>query len=187
MSQSLRPPSDEGGFSSPADWSSDQWGQELQKLMVVFRHAGRRNGRLSDADQDDLCQAAALAIWESRGSIDPTRPLFLFAYGLALKSAANIRRGNQRRVTNSVSDEDAVADGIPSSPEVAEDDERQNAVRSFLAALPTQDRTIMTMRYCERRPLNAVALAVGLSRATVHRHRRRLVAKAKRQLVDWAA
>ena len=137
----------------------------------------------SHEDADECLNDALLKVWNS---IPPAKPEFLKAYlaatvrNLALnrrKAEHSMKRGGEQ--VPLVLDE--LAEAVPSGQDVAADVEQrmlQEAVRSFVRALPVRQQRVFMQRYFYMMPIREIADENGISEnsvnVTLHRLRLKL-------------
>jgi RNA polymerase sigma factor (sigma-70 family) len=189
MNQSERPPS-HGEATRPADWSNERWDEFYRQNRLPLYQLIRRNPGLSRDHHDEVYADACSALWEARGRLDPTRPIYPYARRIALNTArTKIRRqsASRRGQTKPVGADDQVADHRRAGLQLAVGREQQRAIRKYLDGLPPIARLILEARGLERLSWDEVAAKVQLPRTTVVRLYGSLVSQARIALAAWAS
>ncbi|MBM6404420.1 RNA polymerase sigma factor [Phycicoccus sp. CSK15P-2] len=146
--------------------------------LPLLAYAVRRVGDPSDAA--DVVAETYLVAWRRLDEVpggDEARP---WLFGVARRVLANHHRGEQRRLALADRLRDSLtSDAVPGPEAVAgRGSHRAERVRDAMERLSENDREILRLVAWEQLARDEIAVAMGLSRATVrlrlHRARRRL-------------
>ncbi|NPV60541.1 MAG: RNA polymerase sigma factor [Actinobacteria bacterium] len=150
---------------------------ELYRALIdpVFRYLYWNTGSREDAE--DLAEDVFLKALLSMGTFDPRRgQLKAWIFRIAHNLLVDHQRKRSRRRTTELDEE--VEDVAKPAPLQIEDEKRAEALRECLAALPSTQRQVITMKYFAGMGNSEVAKALGRSEGAVnalqHRALRRL-------------
>lgn len=153
----------------------------LRHVDPVRRFLVRRG---TAADTEDLVAATFLTAWRRIDRI-PAGHELAWLYRVAAHHLANHRRG-QRRHDALIERVAAHAEPPPALPEP---DQIDPAIARAMAHLPAADRQLLELMAWEELEGDRLALALGVSRATlrmrIHRARRRMRAALQRERPDY--
>lgn len=151
----------------------------------VFRFARTQVSRPDDGE--DLLQQTFLSAWQAAGTFRGDGPARGWLFTITRHAATRLRQRHAREALDDTPVEDlgVQAGWGQSNPEgLAIRHERHTAIASALAALPAEDREILTLRDLEGTSGEEAAalLGVGLAamKSRLHRARLRLAAELRK-------
>jgi RNA polymerase sigma-70 factor (ECF subfamily) len=134
---------------------------------------------------EEALQQAFLAVWRSRATFDPTRPLAAWVFGIARRAAIDIYRRERRRPATVDIEPELVVDPFPVDRlwEVWE-------VRRAVDALPAAEADVVRLAHFYQFTQSEIAARLGVPLGTVKsrslRAHRRLAAALQHLLDDGA-
>jgi RNA polymerase sigma-70 factor (ECF subfamily) len=161
-------------------------GHPLARAALFDRHAQRVRRvllRVLGPDQElpDLVHDVFITALTTLGRLDDPRAVGSFVTGIAIRHArALIRKRARRRILRFVAPEELHDEPGPSGGEQHHDAVR--ALYRVLAAMPADERIVFALRFADGMELGEVAVACGVSRATVCRR----LARAERRFAERA-
>jgi RNA polymerase sigma factor (sigma-70 family) len=189
MSRSTHLSSADGFPPNPASWSRTQWDEFLRRHRRPFYQIVSRNPGLRREHHDEVYTDTCSAIWEARDRLDPNRPVFSYAYRIAVnmtrtkvRELSSAKRVCTRRLTN----DEALMDCHRTGAEQASVNETQLSVQKYLDGLTPTDRAILVSRGLHREKWDAVAAKTGMPRTTVIRKYEAIIADARISLAHLA-
>lgn len=109
---------------------------------------------------EDTFQQVALVLWKEFGNYDASRPFAPWAYGVAWNVVLKARRtaARDRHVF-----QDDVAEKITERLVADADDldARQGSLQHCLENVSAENRSLLEMKYTQRKPINEIAAAIG--------------------------
>ncbi len=146
----------------------DRYAETINGICYSF--AGR------DSEFDDLRQDALVNLWRGLPSFRAESDLRTWVYRVTLNSCVSVyRRGAFARSSLPL-------EAAPDPPDSSADDmERARWVRSLVARLPADDRSIMLM-WLDELPYEEIAEVMGMNRNTVASRLRRIKQKLSKMI-----
>lgn len=146
---------------SPAEHAClEAYDRELDYLLATLRRLGARG-----TEAEDLAQEVFIVLHKNWPTIDTTRPLRPYLFGIAFRICAAHRRRNRREIpleSFEVSDDSA-------NPETAmQRTEATARLRAALERLPLSRRAVVVMHDIDGVPVLEIAQALSMSRFGVY-------------------
>jgi RNA polymerase sigma-70 factor, ECF subfamily len=109
---------------------------------------------------EDACQEVALVLWKHFETYDRARPFQQWAIGVAWNVVLKARRSaaRDRHVFREEVGEQITDELVKRTPEL---DSRQSHLDDCLRRLSSESRTILDMKYTDRRSIEEIAAAIG--------------------------
>lgn len=145
---------------------------QAQPSVSAFVHAlvGDRS------DRDEVLQTTAIAVLESIGSYDPSRPFLPWALGIARREVANLRRDAMKARSRFAALSDAAVDALAAAVVEIHDRERSKLehLTACIERLDRRAREICDLRYRAGLKPARIADMLGLHPNTVSKALERL-------------
>lgn len=165
-----------GGKSHPEDVdlaealaAGEEWASRATWVKhgpTVFRFLQRALG--PDGEAEDLTQEVFLRVFAKIGSLRDPRALGSFVFSVAVRTLKwELRRRRVRRIFHLSTTDDGPEPSVP--PLDAESREALRRFYAILDRLSAQQRAAFVLRHVEGMKLEEIAVALGLSLATVKR------------------
>lgn len=145
---------------------ADAFGQLVAAYRdTVFRLALRMCG--NEADADEVAQEAFLDAWRGLPNFRGESRFSTWLYQLTTHAAIDLLRREKRQpATEDIADVSA-ADHAPGPQQQAEQNERRQAVRQAILALPPEQRQVIVLRFMQELSYEEIGAALHLPAGTV--------------------
>ena len=165
---------------TPESSCFDAFDRELDYLFGTLQRLGARRG-----DMDDLLQDIFLILYRNWPSLDTTRPLRPWLFGVAFRVVRTHRR---RRVRESCYGGLDPRDGAPSPEERLESQESLALLSAALERLPVARRSVLIMHDLEGLEVIDIARQLSITKfgvyARLYKGRKELASAVRRLLKE---
>jgi len=138
----------------------DTFGRELDYLFGTLQRLGARPG-----DVDDLLQDIFLILYRNWPTLDITRPLRPWLFGVAFRVVRTHRRRRARESCHGALD---LEDGAPSPEERLQSQESLALLSAALERLPTTRRSVLIMHDLEGLEVVDIARQLAITKFGVY-------------------
>ena len=145
---------------SPADACVDTFDRELNYIFATLQRLGVANHEI-----EDLAQDVFLVLRNKWATLDHTRPLRPYLFGVAFRIVC----AHRRRLAREIPCADLEADDGALSPEGSlQDKQSMELLLAALEELPLSRRAVVIMHYLDDVPIVEVAKNLSITRFGAH-------------------
>jgi RNA polymerase sigma-70 factor (ECF subfamily) len=161
---------------TPASTCLDAFKQELDYIFATLHRLGCAPG-----EREDLAQEVFIVLYRNWTSLDTTRPLRPYLFGVTFRIVCAHRRRRSREIPHATLDVD---DGAPSPEGSLQSKESVDLLLAALEAVPLARRAVVVMYDLDETPMVDIARTLSISRfgaySRLRKGRKELAAAVRR-------